>query len=105
MERWRSGSEIVFPEGHTTLERPLSITEDILPEEIKVDRTDLIIRAKTEWQFVILSSKLFSMYKSELEDITDKVKSLSGFESGVWEELKGFWTKVQQQSREKKEVW
>ena len=101
MDKWRNGEEMPFPEGVLTYDRPLSLTESILPDELKVDRTDLINRAKTEWQFVVLSSKLYSMYKSELEDLTEKVKGLSDFESGVWEELKGFWSKVQTQARDR----
>ena len=101
MDKWRNGEEMAFPEGSIIYDRPLSLTESILPDELKVDRTDLINRAKTEWQFVVLSSKLYSMYKSELEDLSEKVKGLSNFESSVWEELKGFWSKVQTQSRDR----
>lgn len=101
MDKWRSGQAVDFPEGHKTIERPLTITEDILPEDIKVERTDLILRAKTEWQFVVLSAKLYEMYKSELEDLTEKVKGLTNFDNGTWEELKGFWAKIQQQGRDR----
>jgi DNA repair exonuclease SbcCD ATPase subunit len=101
MDKWRNDEEMSFPDGAITYNRPLSLTESILPDELKVDRTDLINRAKTEWQFVVLSSKLYSMYKSELEDLSEKVKGLSDFENSVWEELKGFWSKVQTQSRDR----
>jgi len=101
MDKWRNGETVEFPDSTKTFDRPLSLTESILPDELKVDRTDLVNRAKTEWQFVVLSTKLYSMYKSELEDLSEKVKGVSNFESGVWEELKGFWSKVQQQARDR----
>lgn len=101
MNVWREGNEVAMPEGHSTMVRPLSMTDDILPEDIKVERTDIVNRAKTEWHFVVLSSKLYALYKTELEDIKTKVEGLTKFEGAVWEEMKGFWSKVQEQARER----
>lgn len=101
MEKWRNGEELVFPEGHTYMERPLSVSESILPEEIKVERSDVILRAQAEWHFVVLSTKLHESYKEEIDMIRDKIHRMDEFEHGVWEELKGFWDKVQHQVREK----
>lgn len=101
MNQWRNGEEVAFPEGHEHMERPLTVSESILPEELKVDRGDVLIRAQAEWHFVVLSSKLHESYKEEIDIIKDKVHRLEKFEQGVWEELKGFWEKVQAQAREK----
>ena len=101
MNLWRAGNEVQFPEGHGVIEKELSITEDILPETIRVERTDLINRAKTEWHFVVLSSKLHQSYKTELEDFKEKVGKLEAFEASVWDEMKQFWNKIQEQAREK----
>ncbi len=100
-QEWRQGKEILLPDPHTTLSRPLSISDSILPEGFKVDREDILKRAQTEWHFVVLSGKLYRAYHSELEDLQEQVAGLTGFDSGVWEELKTFWSKVQEQAREK----
>ncbi len=97
MENWRNDKEITFPEGHTTVERELNVTEALLPENIKVTRSDIINRAATEWQFIVLSTKLYEMYKSELAEKTEKVKELTHFDNSVWAEMKEFWNKVQGQ--------
>jgi len=97
MDKWRNNEEVSFPDGHQTLSRPLSLTEDLLPETIKVERTDLIARARTEWQFVILSGKLYEMYKSEVGDFGERIGKLIDYDQGIWDEMKGFWTKVQNQ--------
>ena len=101
LNQWRDGVEIEFPEGYQLIERPLSISEGILPENIKVDRTDVITRAQTEWHFVVLSAKLYEMYKTELEDFSEKVQSLREYDNKLWNEMKAFWSKVQEQVIEK----
>lgn len=97
MDEWRLDKEVEFPSGFETQERPLSVTEDLLPETIKVQRTDLITRAKAEWHFVVLSSKLYELYGTELDELKERVARLTSYDNGVWEEMKSFWSKVQQQ--------
>lgn len=101
MQEWRDGGAIEFPEGFEVVERELTITESLLPENIKVERGDLVQRAQTEWHFIVLSSKLNDTYKSELAQIRDKVDQLEKFDSKVWETLKSFWSKVQGQVKER----
>lgn len=102
MDEWRSDKgEVAFPEGYETITRELSITEGLLPDEIKVERGDLIQRAQTEWHFVVLSSKLSKAYKSELKDLEEKLAGLKDYDKELWANLKGFWGKVQQQIRDR----
>lgn len=101
MDNWRTGKDVAFPEGHETLVRELSVTDDLLPETIKVQRTDLISRAKAEWHFVVLSSKLYDLYNGELADLKERVEKLVEFDGGIWEEVKGFWGKISEQARER----
>ena len=101
LNQWREGVEVEFPQGYDLIERPLSITEGILPETIKVDRTDIITRAQTEWHFVVLSSKLYEMYRSELDDLAETVDNLKEYDNKIWNEMRAFWTKVQEQVIEK----
>lgn len=101
LNEWRNGQEVAFPEGHTVMERELSITEGLLPDDLKVERGDLIQRAQTEWHFVVLSSKLNEAYQTELAELKEKIEQLSSYDSQTWESLKGFWNKVQSQVRER----
>lgn len=101
LNEWRNGTQLDFPEGFTHSEKELSVTESLLPEDLKVERGDLIQRAQTEWHFMVLSSKLNETYQTELQEIKEKVAQLTSYSGDVWEELKGFWAKVQTQVRER----
>lgn len=101
MEEWRSDKAVEFPAGYEMEQKQLTITDRLLPEGISAERDDLIVRAQTEWHFIVLSDKLNQAYKSELEELRDRIEKLNVYDAGVWEELKGFWSKVQAQLRDR----
>ena len=101
MNQWREGQEVSMPESTEVIDRPLSMTEGLLPDNIKTQRQDVLARAKTEWHFVILSSKLYEAYADEVAQIKERVSELTEFDEGIWEEMKSFWKKVQNQVQEK----
>lgn len=101
MDDWRSGSQVDFPEGHGQAVFELSVTGALLPEGCVVDKEELLKRWQSESNFVVLSKKLNEAYHSELTEIKERVERLEQFENGVWEELKGFWSKVQKQVEDK----
>ncbi len=101
LNEWRFGKEVEFPENMESISKPLSSSEDILPDGLKVEKADLVNRAKTEWLFIVLSRKLYDFYKDELTDLKDKVVSLNKFSLEYWDKLKEFWSKVQRDIRDK----
>lgn len=102
MQGWRDDKESVeFPAGHASVERELSVTDDLLPETIKVERPDLVQRAQTEWHFTVLSAKLHAAYQQELAEFKEKVASLTAPDNKLFLGLREFWDKVQNQSRER----
>ncbi len=55
MNEWRNGKEVPFPQMFVQIERPLTLSDSLLPEDIKVERPDLIQRAQTV--FIIIYKK------------------------------------------------
>jgi hypothetical protein len=101
-DEWRENKgTLEFPEGHTVMSRELNVTDSILPDELKADRPDMVSRAQTEWHFIVLSGKLHTVYEQELAELREKVKALTEFDNGLWQNLRSFWDKVQEQSRER----
>jgi len=102
MQDWREDkAEVAFPEGVQTTERELSVTDGLLPENIKADRADLVQRAQTEWHFAVLSAKLHAAYRQELAEFKEKVATMSTYDNKIFTNLRSFWDKVQNQSRER----
>jgi ABC-type transporter Mla subunit MlaD len=102
MTDWREGNNIEFPEGHTAIERQLSVTESLLPEDIKVsERGDIVQRAQTEWHFQVLSTKLHEAYQQELEEFREKIQQMTSYDNKIFVGLRAFWDKVQQQSQDR----
>ena len=98
---WREGKEMAFPEsGYNHHESELSATGRLLPENIFPEKDELIERAKTEWHFVVLSSKLNEVYQIELTELREEIEGSEVYSSEMWEKLKTFWDKVREQMQE-----
>ena len=100
MREWRDGNGDELTEGATHVERDLSVSDSLLPDDLKTDRTDLVTRAQTEWHFLVLSSRLHQAYENEVADLKERVEQLEKFDPSLWDNLKGFWDKVQEQVKE-----
>ncbi len=107
MDKWRKGEEVDFPEGYSEMERPLTMSDPILPASFTLndDNAELVKRAQTEWHFKMLSHKLSQEFQKELDELREKIESLDSYSKDYWDALKTFWDKVQTQVREKTLQW
>lgn len=97
--KWKNHEEIELPQ-HELKETELKV-DTIIPEGLTPERESDISVKVNEWNFIVLSSKLYQSYKSELDELKDRIDRTSQFDKGIWENLKNFWSKVQEQLREK----
>lgn len=100
-EKWRDNHEVAFPEGFHHDSEELSVVKGLLSPELKPENPELISRLQAEWHFTVLSAKLHEAYKSELADIADKVNNMTKYSGALWDSLKNFWSKVQENVRDK----
>lgn len=101
MDQWRIDQEVELPPVQQEFERELRVAESLLPDDLQAERSDLIMRAQTEWHFMVLSDKLRKAYQAELEEIKDRVERSEAFQSEHWDSLRDFWRKVQDQLRDR----
>ena len=101
MDKWRKEQEVELPEPDRVIARELSVTEGLLPDDLKAEQSDMIIRAQTEWHFNVLSEKLAQTYRSELAEIEDRIERAGAYSSDLWNQAKTFWQKVQGQLQDK----
>ena len=101
MNEWREGADLQFPESVERRSLELTVSESILPEDFRVERSDVIQRAQMEWHFLVLSTKLYRNFKSELEDVAHKIRHLEGYDKATWDDLKSLWDSIQKHSFDK----
>lgn len=101
MRDWRNDKEVVFPDGTRHSEKALTASESLLSDGLKPDKDDIISRAQTEWHFIVLSHKLRQGFENEFQELKEKTSKLLKYDNDLWEELKTFWDKVQNQVRER----
>ncbi len=101
MEKWRKGEEAELPAPTATQDRELTVAGDLLPEDLKVEGDDVLTRAQTEWHYAVLSNKLSQSYQAELSEIEDRIERTTKYESDLWNQLKTFWEKAQNQLRDR----
>ena len=97
LNEWVRGEAVRFPEEHSLIDHKLRLNGRLLPDDIKVNREDVLERAQTEWYFIFLSNKLNESYQSELGNFAERIAKLDQFEASLWEELEAFWEKVRTQ--------
>lgn len=100
MDKWRQGEAIAFPTGVEFTETALSAGTSLLPEGIQAEKKELITRTQTEWIFIVLSTKLFKNYRTELEELQEQIDATTQYSKEQWNRMKNFWEKVQQQVNE-----
>ena len=101
MEKWRKDEAVELPEPDRVIARELSVTESLLPDDLRAEQTDMIVRAQTEWHFHVLSEKLAENYRSEIAEIEDRIERAGAYSSDLWNQAKNFWQKVQSQLQDK----
>ena len=97
--KWKNHEEIELP-VHEVKETELKV-DTIIPEGLIPEKESDISVKVNEWNFIVLSAKLYQSYKSELDELKDRIDRTNQFDKGIWENLKSFWSKVQDQLREK----
>ena len=101
LKNWVDGADVSFPDCTEKMSRSFT-DESILPENIKIDgKTGAIRQLQNEWSYLLLSTKLFSQFIIEMEELKRKASELKSYSSELFEEAKSFWEKVLEYRKER----
>ena len=78
----------------------LSATEPMFPafEDLSFEGFEEE-RQRHEWLLLVLSEKLFQTYRSELDELQDRIEAMDTYDRNIWDELRAFQNKVQEQHK------
>jgi len=97
---WEELNPAEFPDGYTFMERDISSSE-LLPEIIKTDNTELVMRAEKEWFVKVLVQRLYEMLEAEVNALHEQIMSLKEYDKTLWDSCKTYWDKIMQHNQER----
>ena len=92
-KKWAEGSDFNFGNEFTILNRS-TMSESLLPDELKVEETGKLRMRQNEWAYLIAMQKLWEAFEVEFKGITEKVDKLEEYDQEIYDELKSFWERV-----------
>jgi chromosome segregation ATPase len=99
--KWMSGDEITFPEDMIEEKRAFT-DESLLPDSIKVDgKSGAIRQLQNEWSYLLLNTKLFEQFNTELDMIKQKAGEIKGYSHELFDQSKAFWDKILEYKKER----
>lgn len=101
INKWMSGDEVNFPEGMIEEKRAFT-DETLLPDTIKVDgKSGAIRQLQNEWSYLLLNTKLFEQFHTELDMIKQKAGEIKGYSHELFDQSKAFWEKILEYKKER----
>ncbi|MFY7861441.1 MAG: hypothetical protein ACOVP5_04375, partial [Chitinophagales bacterium] len=99
--KWMSGNEITFPDAMVEEKRAFT-DESLLPDSIKVDgKSGAIRQLQNEWSYLLLNTKLFEQFNTELDMIKQKAGEIKGYSHELFDQSKEFWEKILEYKKER----
>lgn len=86
-DKWEDGAEKDFPHPHLYQERGID-EENLLPEDIKTVKTDVIKIAEQEWRVRVLSHRLYEHLKQQIDQLQTRAGNINIYSKEIWEEAK-----------------
>lgn len=90
---WKNGGDFSFPENAHHWEIDAN-SDSILPEEVKVERVDIVLQSQHKWGKKLMSSKINQLLTDEVKLLEEKTAVLAVYEQSAWEKAKAQWEKI-----------
>ncbi len=101
---WKNGGNFQFPE--TTYQWTVDAQQDnILPNNVRVDRPILITEAQSLWSRKLMSAKLNQLLNEEVALLSQNLEGLKEYEQSLWDKAKTQWDKIADYQKKAEISW
>lgn len=101
---WKNGGELAFPE--TALHWEIDANSDsILPEEVKVERVDLVLQSQHKWSKKLMSTKINQMLEDETRLLEEHANAVTEYDKTLWDKTKTQWEKIASYQKKNEITW
>lgn len=101
---WKNGGNNTFPE--TTYQWTIDANQDnILPENVKVERPEIVTQAQLKWSRKLMSAKLMLLLTNETELILQKLDTVQQYDQNLWNTAKNQWDKIAEYQKKGEITW
>ena len=101
---WKNGGEYTFPDNAIHWEIDAN-SDTILPEEVKVDRLDVVLQSQHKWGKKLMSSKINQLLTDEVKLLEEKASVVAAYDQSLWDKAKAQWEKIASYQKKSEISW
>ncbi len=101
---WKNGGEYMFPESVIHWEIDAN-NDSILPEEVKVERLDVVLQSQHKWSKKLMSSKINQLLSDEVKLLEEKASVVAEYDQTIWNKAKAQWEKIASYQKKNEISW
>ncbi len=90
---WRNGVDYTFPK-ETIYWAVDANSDSILPEEVRVDRPEIILQSQHIWSKKLMASRIHQLLEDEIKWLQEKVAAAPEYDQLLWDKTKAQWDKI-----------
>lgn len=101
---WKNGGEFTFPENAIHWEIDAN-SDTILPEDVKVERLDIVLQSQHKWGKKLMSSKINQLLTDEVKLLEEKASVVAEYDQSLWDKAKAQWEKIASYQKKNEISW
>jgi len=101
---WKNGGEFTFPENAIHWEIDAN-SDTILPENVKVDRLDVVLQSQHKWGKKLMSSRINQLLTDEVKLLEEKASVVAEYDQSLWDKAKAQWEKISSYQKKNEISW
>lgn len=101
---WKNGGDYPFPDDAIHWEVDAN-SDTILPEDVKVERPEIILQSQHKWSKKLMSSRINQLLSDETALLEEKASSLGEYDQSLWDKAKAQWEKIASYQKKNEITW